>query len=133
MTAMTKKAPIAHKQKRIYESKGEPIFQAILVIIFILMSITFVYPYWHVLVNSFEHPDFASASGFRFWPTKITTDAYQHMFNADYLWRGYANTLKVCFMGWALSWLLIPCPRRICPSVASSPPSSWPPCSSPAV
>ncbi|MBR4876656.1 MAG: ABC transporter permease subunit [Rhodocyclaceae bacterium] len=25
------------------------------------------------------------------------------MFNADYLWSGYANTLKVCFMGWALS------------------------------
>jgi len=104
MTAMTKKAPVAHKPKnRIYESKGEPLFQAVLVIIFILMSITFVYPYWHVLVNSFEHPDFASASGFRFWPTKLTTDAYVHMFNADYLWRGYGNTLVVCFMGWALS------------------------------
>ena len=99
MTAIaTKKKP-----KRIYESKGEPYFQAVLVIIFVLLSFTFVYPYWHVLVTSFEHPDLASASGFKFWPKRFWTDAYSHMFHADYLWSGYLNTLKVCAMGWALS------------------------------
>lgn len=98
------KKEIADKPKnRIYESKGEPIFQAVLVIIFILMSITFIYPYLHVLVNSFEDPDFASASGFRFFPKKPTLDAYIHMLNADYLWSGYWNTIQVCFLGWALS------------------------------
>ena len=98
------KKEIADKPKnRIYESKGEPIFQAVLVIIFILMSITFVYPYLHVLVNSFEDPDFASASGFRFFPKKPTLDAYIHMLNADFLWSGYWNTIQVCFLGWALS------------------------------
>jgi len=103
MTAIAKKEKAPKANNRIYESKGEPIFQAVLVIIFILMSITFIYPYLHVLVNSFEDPDFASASGFRFFPTKPTADAYIHMFNTDYLWSGYWNTIKVCFLGWALS------------------------------
>ena len=52
------------KKHRIYESKGEPYFQAFLVIFFALLSVTFLYPYWHVLVNSFTTPDFASAAGF---------------------------------------------------------------------
>ena len=37
------------RKRRIYESKGEPFFQAFLVLFFALLSITFVYPYWHVL------------------------------------------------------------------------------------
>lgn len=90
-------------KNRIYESKGEPIFQAVLIIIFSLMSITFVYPYWHVLVNSFESPNFASAAGFRWWPRDFQIDAYVHMFNTDYLWSGYWNTIKVVALGWSLS------------------------------
>ena len=73
------------KKHRIYESKGEPYFQAFLVIFFALLSITFLYPYWHVLVNSFTTPDFASAAGFRLWPQKFSTDAYRHMLSAYFL------------------------------------------------
>ena len=91
------------KKNRVYESRGEPLFQAVLMIFFVLLSLTFVYPYWHVLVNSFTSPNYASASGFRLWPVDFSTDAYVHMFNTSYLWSGYANTLKVCAMGWALS------------------------------
>ena len=96
-------APRQKHRKRIYESKGEPFFQAFLILFFALLSITFVYPYWHVLVNSFTSPDYASAAGFRLWPQEFSTDAYRHMLSAKYLWSGYKNTLIVCAMGWALS------------------------------
>lgn len=102
MNAKGKNA-VSRPGNRIYESRGEPIFQGVLILIFLLLSVTFVYPYWHVLVNSFESSDFASASGFRLWPRRFTTDAYTHMFHTDYLWRGYLNTIKVCVLGWALS------------------------------
>ena len=91
------------KRHRIYESKGEPYFQAFLIIFFALLSVTFLYPYWHVLVNSFTTPDFASAAGFRLWPREFSTDAYKHMLSANFLWSGYKNTLIVCFLGWACS------------------------------
>ncbi|MBR3741467.1 MAG: carbohydrate ABC transporter permease, partial [Clostridia bacterium] len=96
-------APRPKHRKRIYESKGEPFFQAFLILFFALLSITFVYPYWHVLVNSFTSPNFASAAGFRLWPREFSTDAYRHMLSASFLWSGYKNTLIVCALGWALS------------------------------
>ena len=96
-------APRANRKRRIYESKGEPFFQAFLIIFFALLSVTFVYPYWHVLVNSFNTPAYASASGFRLWPQEFSTDAYRHMLSANFLWSGYRNTLIVCVLGWALS------------------------------
>ena len=92
MSTVAAAAP-KRKKHRIYESKGEPYFQAFLVIFFALLSITFLYPYWHVLVNSFTTPDFASAAGFRLWPQKFSTDAYRHMLSANFLWSGYKNTL----------------------------------------
>ena len=88
MSTVAAAAP-KRKKHRIYESKGEPYFQAFLVIFFALLSITFLYPYWHVLVNSFTTPDFASAAGFRLWPQKFSTDAYRHMLSANFLWSGY--------------------------------------------
>ena len=91
------------RKNRIYESRGEPFFQAFLIIFFALISITFVYPYWHILVNSFTTPTFASASGFRLWPREFSLDAYKHMLSASYLWSGYKNTLIVVVMGWAFS------------------------------
>ena len=91
------------RKHRIYESKGEPYFQAFLILFFAVLSITFVYPYWHVLVNSFTTPNYASASGFRLWPREFSTDAYRHMLSASFLWSGYKNTLIVVFLGWALS------------------------------
>ena len=102
MSTVAAAAP-KRKKHRIYESKGEPYFQAFLVIFFALLSITFLYPYWHVLVNSFTTPDFASAAGFRLWPREFSTDAYKHMLSANFLWSGYKNTLIVCFLGWACS------------------------------
>ena len=38
------------KRNRVYESRGEPVFQGILIAIFILLGVTFLYPYWHVAV-----------------------------------------------------------------------------------
>ncbi|MBR4443802.1 MAG: carbohydrate ABC transporter permease [Clostridia bacterium] len=90
-------------RNRIYESRGEPAFQAILVIVFVLLSVTFLYPYWHVAVTSFTSPDFASASGFKLWPREWSWDAYIHMFDASFLWSGYLNTIKVVLLGWSCS------------------------------
>ena len=100
MSAIVSKRP---RKNRVYESRGEPFFQAALVLVFLLLSATFLYPYWHVLVNSFTTPAFASAAGFRLWPKAFSIDAYRHMFSTSYLWSGYVNTLKVCAMGWAFS------------------------------
>lgn len=91
------------RSNRVYESRGEPLFQAALMAFFIVVSVSFLYPYWHVLVNSFSPPAYAQMTGLKLWPQVFNMDAYKRMFHTTYLWSGYRNTLKVCAMGWVLS------------------------------
>ena len=64
MTAIANKAKV---KGYVSESKFEGVFQFFLKLIFVILSITFVYPYIHVLVQSFEHPNFVNAAGFKLW------------------------------------------------------------------
>jgi len=91
------------RKNRIYESKWDPYFQACLVIFFVILSLLFIYPLWHVLVDSFSTPQYAARPGFRLWTGGFTLDNYIHMFNTDSLWTGYRNTLLVVTGGWAFS------------------------------
>ena len=100
---MSVKAIEKRKHGHVYEGRGEWLFQVILVTIMVLLSITFLYPYWHVLVTSLTSPEVAENSGFRLWPQTFSFDAYTQMFYSKALWTGYKNTLIVVAMGWAVS------------------------------
>ena len=94
-----KKAHVSH----VYESKGEWVFQGVIAVIMVLLSVTFIYPYWHVFVTSISSPDIAEGSGFKLWPKVFSLDAYRQMVMTKTLWTGYRNTLIVVAMGWAVS------------------------------
>jgi len=95
----------SRKRKRgyVYETKWEPLFQAVLTVIFIFISFIFLYPYWHVLVDSFSPPAYAQMAGFKLWPKVFSIESYIHMLNTTYLWRGYINTIQVCILNWIFS------------------------------
>ena len=99
-TVYTKKKA---RPSHVYEGRGEWLFQGIIIFIMIVLSITFLYPYWHVLVTSLTSPDAAEGSGFKFWPKVFSFDSYIQMFHTKTLWTGYRNTLIVVVMGWAVS------------------------------
>ena len=99
---MTAKA-VVKRENRVYEGRAEWLFQTILYIIIILLSITFIYPYWHIIVTSFSAPEFADAGGLKLLPRGFSLDAYKQMFQTKNLWMGYKNTLIVVAMGWATS------------------------------
>ncbi len=98
-----KQLPPKLRAKHVYEGRGEWLFQGVLILIMVILSITFLYPYWHVLVISFTSSDVAESAGFKFWPSEFSLDAYKQMFMTKTLWTGYKNTLIVVAMGWALS------------------------------
>lgn len=94
----------AKKPMHVYESKGEPLFQAILIFLFVLLGVTFVYPYWHTVVVSFTHSDYTGVSGFHLWPLKECVDSYVHLLTrSPHLWTGYRSTLIVCGLGLLVS------------------------------
>lgn len=101
---MSVKQITVRKHKRhVYEGRGEWLFQGILILIMLLLSITFFYPYWHVFVTSLTDVELAEASGLKFWPAKLSFDAYEQMFLTKTLWSGYKNTIIVVIMGWVTS------------------------------
>ena len=87
----------------VYESRGEWLFQGILIFIMVLMSITFLYPYWHVAMRSLSAPEYAEMSGFTLLPKGFSLDAYKQMLKTKSLILGYKNTLIVVALGWAVS------------------------------
>ena len=93
----------AKRHNRVYEGRGEWVFQTILIILMVLLSITFIYPYWHVAMRSLSSPEYAEASGFTFLPKGFSLDSYKQMLKTDSLWTGYKNTLIVVAMGWSVS------------------------------
>lgn len=99
---MVNKAVVKHSN-RVYEGRAEWLFQTILYIVIILLSITFIYPYWHIIVTSFSSPEFADAGGLKLLPKGFSLDAYKQMFQTKNLWMGYKNTLIVVVMGWLTS------------------------------
>ena len=105
MNASNVKNEIKKKMRpsHVYEGRGEWLFQGIIIFIMIVLSITFLYPYWHVLVTSLTSPDAAEGSGFKLWPKVFSFDSYTQMFHTKTLWTGYKNTLIVVVMGWAVS------------------------------
>ena len=103
---MADKKIVVKRQNRVYEGRGEWVFQTILYVFITLLSITFIYPYWHIIVTSFSSPQFADAGGLKFWPREFSVDAYKQMFQTKNLWIGYKNTLIVVAMGWATSLTL---------------------------
>ena len=95
--------PVKKHTGHVYESRGEWLFQGILIFVMALLSITFLYPYWHVFVTSLSSVEVAERSGLKLWPQSLSFDAYQQMFLTKTLWTGYRNTIIVVVMGWVTS------------------------------
>ena len=87
-------------------SKSDNTFHFILIILFSLVSFSFVYPFIYVIVNSFSTPESAAMGGFKFWPTKVSCESYKSILSSVYIWKGYGNTIYVTAMHWCVSMIL---------------------------
>ena len=75
----------------------------------ILISILFIYPFWHVLVLSFSDPLEAASLGLKFYPGKFYFESYKEVFSSRVLYIGYLNTILRTVVGTALTTFLTYC------------------------
>ena len=59
---------------------GESIFDSINVALLVLMSLTFVFPFYIVLINSVTAEKFLTAGSVSFWPQEFSVTAYRVLF-----------------------------------------------------
>lgn len=89
-------------------SKGDKIFGLINGACLLLLAIVMIYPFWEVIRISLSSPGEAAKLKFSLWPSEIYLDAYKQVFQNEYIWKGYFNTITVrILLGMPISLVLM--------------------------
>lgn len=87
----------------IKRSFGEHVFDTINVILLILVAFVTLYPFWYVLVASVSSPDMVSSGRVVCWPIGFELASYVKVFNMEYIWTSYGNTIYIAVVGTAIN------------------------------
>ena len=77
--------------------------KAIIYLALIILSLTMILPFWHILMYSFSPGADAAKSHFMFWPQGFGFEGYRQIFSNDLILTGYWNTIQVTVIGTVLS------------------------------
>lgn len=105
MRDMTKK-DLSAKGTKIKTSPGERIFTVFNYCFFILLCLLMVYPFWHVLMQSFSSMEAALRGGVFLYPKDFNLDTYTSVFKNPRIYSGFATTLMVTIVGSAVGTLV---------------------------
>ena len=75
------------------------VFDVICYALLILLCVTIVIPFLHLLTLSFSPSHVATASGLHLIPSELTLDNYTRVFEYRFVWTGYSNTLIRTVLG----------------------------------
>lgn len=87
----------------IKRSIGEHIFDTVNVILLILVAFITLYPFWYVIVASVSDPNMVSSGNVVWWPIGFELASYKKVFEMEYIWTSYGNTLYISIMGTVVS------------------------------
>ena len=73
---------------------------------FMLLSLTFIYPFWTIFTQSFTPIDEVHRMGLHLWPGEIDTDAWKYVFDEHPVAPAYFNTIFRVVFG-VLTTLLV--------------------------
>src|SRR5699024_3889875 len=65
----------------------------------IAILLVILYPLFYIVIASISDPAFVNSGEVWMWPKGITFEGYKLIFQADDIWRGYANTIFYTVLG----------------------------------
>ncbi|NQX12680.1 carbohydrate ABC transporter permease [Microbacteriaceae bacterium VKM Ac-2855] len=68
-----------------------------------LFALACLIPFWMVVAGSFTAETALSRSGYSFWPTPFSLDAYTTLFSGGRIWLAYGATLFITVVGTAIA------------------------------
>ncbi|MDF2921611.1 MAG: binding-protein-dependent transport system inner rane component [Paenibacillaceae bacterium] len=74
--------------------------------LFVLLGILMLYPFWYVLMYSFNDPIAPSSTGLNLYPRVFSLDTYKYVLNQKFLYVGFTNSIIVTVGGTLISMLL---------------------------
>ena len=78
---------------------GEKIFNAVMVILGVLITFIALYPIYYVLISSFSKPFFVEIGNVLLKIKEFTTASYEAVFKRDGLWTSYGNAIFYTVFG----------------------------------
>lgn len=78
---------------------GEKIFNAVMVILGVLITFIALYPIYYVLISSFSKPFFVENGNVLLKIKEFTTASYEAVFRRDGLWTSYGNAIFYTVFG----------------------------------
>lgn len=87
--------------KSIYSrrSKGDLVYDGIVLLLGLLICFLFLYPLWYVFVASFSKPYYVADGEVVFWINHFTLGAYKQAFSLDNIWTGFGNAIIMTVFG----------------------------------
>ena len=80
-------------------TKGDRIFDLIIVAILGIICILILYPLYYVLVASFTDPNIVNTGKMLLYPEELYLDGYKKIFEYQDIWSGYWNTIQYTVVG----------------------------------
>lgn len=75
-------------------------------LLFAVIGIIMVYPFWYVVMYSFSDPAQSSLSSLYLWPQGFTVQSYIYAFSKKILFTGFFNSVFLTLMGTAVNMVL---------------------------
>ena len=89
-------------------SKQNKIQQAVLIIIFAIVCLIIIFPFWLLLSASFSNADVLATNGYQIWPKPFDISSYKYVFqNPQQILRAYGVTFSFSVVTMVLSVLLM--------------------------
>ncbi|XEC97490.1 carbohydrate ABC transporter permease [Paenibacillus tarimensis] len=88
-------------------TRGERAFQIFTAVLILLMCVTMIYPFIHMISISLSTPAEAMRSGIHLYPKELSFEAYKVALNSDGIWVGFSNTIFRTVVGTLLSLVLM--------------------------
>ena len=89
--------------------RGEKIFQVILHIVLIFLSLCAIMPVWILVAGSITDEQELILQGYSFFPKALSLDAYKYLiYKASEIFRAYGITLFITVVGTAVSLVITP-------------------------
>ena len=87
------------RSTHIRESRGDRIFQSIILIISVLLMFVVAYPLYFTVIASFSKPEDVLLGRVLFWPKNISVESYKMVIAEKSIWMGYGNTIIYTVLG----------------------------------
>ena len=96
----------ARKSTAIRESRGDRIFQGVVLAIGVIIMLIVAYPLYFTVIASFSKPEDVLMGRVLLWPKNISFESYKMVITEKDIWMGYGNTILYTVLGTAVNVLL---------------------------